>query len=375
MLNSLYIKNFKCLKEIQIDNLSGVNLIAGKNNTGKSSLLEAAFIYANKGYHGTLFDLSKSRGEECDFLNEKTTAEMVEKTLCSFFSERKTECSENNTILFEVEHTQSLPHKDSIKLSFMYYRDIVHADDSGNSISYKQEIVQNEHPDKKYLWQKGLGVFIGQSHYIFPITDRKYIHSLLPSQATIKSIYIHSNEQANASETNAKRWDAIALTEKEDIVINALKIIEPEIEQLRFIEDERSIYYKRIPVVKLKNSSTRYPLGSMGDGINHIFTIILAMVNVENGILLIDEIENGLHYTTQELLWNTIFKLSKELNIQVFATTHSDDCINSFGKILNEKDYLQGQLIRLEKRNENIRAVNYDTKELDVIYKQGIEVR
>lgn len=369
MLNSLYIKNFKCLKEIQVNNLSGVNLIAGKNNTGKSSLLEAIFIYASRGYHGTLFDLSKNRGEECEYLNEKTTPEMVEKTLCSFFPERNTEYNESNTISIEGKGTTN----DKIKLSFVYYRNIVRTDESGNTI-YKQEVTNNEHPDKNYSWQKGLGVFIGRNKYIFPITDRKYINSLPASQALMKSAYIYSNELATASEINAKRWDAIALTEKEDIVIDALKIIEPGIEQLRFIEDERSIYNKRIPVVKLKDGSTRYPLGSMGDGINHIFTIILAMVNVKNGILLIDEIENGLHYTTQEVLWKTIFKLSKELNIQVFATTHSDDCIHSFGKVLNETGNL-GQLIRLEKKSEDIRVVNYDAAELDVIYKQGIEVR
>ena len=65
----------------------------------------------------------------------------------------------------------------------------------------------------------------------------------------------------------------------------------------------------------------------MGDGINRILTIILAMVNCENGYLLIDEFENGLHYSVQEKLWEIIFYLAKRLNIQVFATTHSNDTI------------------------------------------------
>lgn len=232
MLNSLYIKDFKCLKDFQIDNLSSVNLIIGKNNVGKSTLLEAVAINADGEYQ--LFDLSSSGGEN-----------------------------------------------------------------------------------------------------------------------------------------NDKYWEIISLKQKE-IVIEALRIIEPGIERLHFVENE----IKRIPVVKLKYSSTFCSLGSMGKGINRIFTYILAMVNVPNGILLIDEIENGLHYTTQELLWKTIFKLSKELKVQVFATTHSDDCIYSFGKVLNETHNLQGQLIRLEKKNEkNIRVTKYDVEELDVIYKQGIEVR
>jgi AAA15 family ATPase/GTPase len=71
----------------------------------------------------------------------------------------------------------------------------------------------------------------------------------------------------------------------------------------------------------------------MGDGMNRILTIILALVNSDNGCLLIDEFENGLHYTVQENLWRIIFHLSKELNIQVFATTHSEDCIKGFQSV------------------------------------------
>ena len=114
----------------------------------------------------------------------------------------------------------------------------------------------------------------------------------------------------------------------------------------------------------------------MGDGINRILTIILALVNADNSFLLIDEFENGLHYTIQEQLWNIIFRLSKKLNVQVFATTHSEDCIEGFTKVLNYPDNgMGGKLIRLENNKGKIKQVEYNSRELQIAYEQNIETR
>ena len=114
----------------------------------------------------------------------------------------------------------------------------------------------------------------------------------------------------------------------------------------------------------------------MGDGINRILTIILALVNAENGFLLIDEFENGLHHTVQEQLWKIIFDLAGKLNVQIFATTHSEDCISGFASVLNKHNNLiEGKLIRLENRNGIIRQVEYDANELRIATVNNIETR
>jgi AAA15 family ATPase/GTPase len=119
-----------------------------------------------------------------------------------------------------------------------------------------------------------------------------------------------------------------------------------------------------------------YTLKSMGDGINRILTIILALVNSDNGFLLIDEFENGLHYSVQEKLWEIIFSLSEKLNIQVFATTHSEDSILGFESILNDKEtQLEGKLIRLELTNGFVRQVEFNADELKIASDGNIETR
>ena len=177
------------------------------------------------------------------------------------------------------------------------------------------------------------------------------------------------------SEYLAQFFDKIALTEKEDNIIKALQIIEPNLNKLAFIAESQ--YGFRRPIVTLKGSDKRFPLKSMGDGINHILSIILALVNCENGYLLIDEIDNGLHYSAQENLWKVIFELSKKLNIQVFATTHSNDCINSFSEVLKESNNASiGSYYRMQKRKSGkIELVEYNSEELNSVSEHNIEIR
>jgi AAA15 family ATPase/GTPase len=171
-----------------------------------------------------------------------------------------------------------------------------------------------------------------------------------------------------------KMFDNIILTDKEKYIIEALKIIEPRTERIAFIMDEHS--RKRNAVVKLSDTAETLPLKSMGDGINRVLAIILALVNAENGFLLIDEFENGLHYSVQKQLWKMIFKLSQMLNIQVFVTTHSNDCISGFESVLNSpENTVNGKLFRLENISGRIKHVEYFPDELRIANEQQIETR
>lgn len=194
---------------------------------------------------------------------------------------------------------------------------------------------------------------------LFPF-NRPYNYQFVESQTSISS--------------NDRLWDQIALTDKENHIVEALRIIEPGTDRITFIKDEDTI--QRVTVVKINRNKSVVPLRSMGDGMNRILTIILSLVNAENGFLLIDEFENGLHYTVQEDLWRMIFKLAKELNVQVFATTHSDDCIRAFAHVLDsEGNQPEGQYFRLEKFGEEIKPVFYSTSELEIATDQDIEIR
>ena len=119
--------------------------------------------------------------------------------------------------------------------------------------------------------------------------------------------------------------------------------------------------------------NNRYPLSIMGDGMNRILSVILSIVNSKNGICLIDEIENGIYYRKQLDLWKIIFFLVNELNVQLFATTHSLDCVRSFSSMAENGE--MNRLIRLEKRKTGPFAICYAPQELKVALDNEIELR
>ncbi|NDV57618.1 ATP/GTP-binding protein [Bacteroides sp. 519] len=324
MFPSLYIKNYRNLKELTINSLSRINLIAGKNNTGKSSVLEAISLYANGENINSLFQILENRGEYTPYilLESENAQDINLSALASLFTDRKYSNEDEDRILIGTTEK-----KDDYSLYFAKYLD-------GN--------------EKKGIDNLPLVLMLeigeeSRSYFLNQKLENYKVPKLIRS-STLNTHFIHTNNISR--NINGVLFDNIALTEKEQFVIDALRIIEPRTERITFIE---SYTKTRTAVVKLSGENSVVPIGSMGDGINRILTIILALVNSSDGYLLIDEFENGLHYTVQDQLWEIVFKLATVLNIQVFATTHSNDCIASFTRILNkEQNKDLGKYIRLD---------------------------
>jgi AAA15 family ATPase/GTPase len=372
MLDSLYIRNYRNLKELKIDSLGRVNLLIGKNNTGKSSILEALAIYATRCDLNLIYEIIGERGE--NYKSPETSENITENnviTLASLFTNRSFSYNKEGAIIIGSKIDQN-----SVGIRFVNYFDkAIQPPDKGtmNTLIRTERIsVENVPEDQIGEFKLGLQIISGNNSYIVPLNEDR------PYRFGFRGLRVHENFQFIRTrnidrDTNVKLWNSIALTEKEKYVIDALKIIEPATERIAFLEEATK---ERTAFIKLSTNPDILPLRSMGDGINRILTIILALVNCDDGFLLIDEFENGLHYSVQEKLWEIIFKLSVQLNIQVFVTTHSEDCISSFEKTLNKDgNSLDGKLIRLDNINGVIRQVEYGAKELKIAVEQNIETR
>lgn len=346
MIESLKIKNFKNLNGLEIPHLSQINLISGQNNVGKSTLLEAIAIYTNPSQ---IIKILSERDEFPIYKEENETERINQNTnaFSSLFTDRKDEVSENNII--EISDKEN-----TLSIQFSYFS-------PKTDIEYIKKVITITRQNKT----------VSILHLNSPIDSLNQRLGI----DNDSNIIIKLNTEPIGTEYIANFFDNIALTEKEDNVIEALQIIEPNLNKLAFIAESQ--YRFRRPIVTLKGSNQRFPLKSMGDGINHILSIILALVNCENGCLLIDEIDNGLHYSVQENLWRVIFDLAKKLNIQVFATTHSNDCINSFTEVLKEENNASiGGFYRMQKRKSGrIELVEYNSEELNSVSEHNIEIR
>lgn len=375
MLNSLHIKNYRNLKELKIEAVDQVNLITGKNSTGKSAILEAIAIYAMRGDLYYIFQLLEKRGEH--FSQPEYSVDLPNiHSLSSLFTNRVIGFSTESSILIEgkgsiTSHaTDTLPSK-SVGLRFRHVDELQKNEQSDNVVKRKTLFDDKFHTENVKNSIIGFEVSIdGHSAMSVDLDYFRYAYkSALPED---KFQFIRTGNMDE--EINGELFDNIALTPKEQYVVDALKIVEPQAERIAFVKAENS--QARSAVVRLSEAAEVIPLKSMGDGINRILTIILALVNVEGGFLLVDEFENGLHYSVQEKLWKIIFTLAKRLHVQVFVTTHSSDCISAFARVVNSpENSATGKLIRLENVNGSIRQVEFSPDELKIANEQEIEVR
>jgi len=175
--------------------------------------------------------------------------------------------------------------------------------------------------------------------------------------------------------SEAKRlWDQASLGDKDELLLDWLRFVEPDVRDLRYISDSES--GGDLPYLKINGDRGRIPLAAMGDGMMRLFHIGLAMAGATGGILLIDEFENGLHWEVQEQLWKALFEASNLFGVQVFATTHSTDCIRGF--IAAQSELLkmgENYVYRLEREGEDVYALELPPENLGAALRQQVEVR
>ncbi len=359
-MKDITINNYKCLEKISILNLEKVNLFTGKNNTGKSTVLEALSLFASKGNFQWIHHLLESRGEIKNYSNENINEDTNIKLLSSFFSHRSTDFSENKSISI-------ISDQESFSLRFVKFKEEDVIDHEQGIIGTKRIIV-----NASFDGNASYGLEIKNTvHTNLYSLDR---HLFRKANVALSDNFHLINAKGDDILNSASLWDKITLSEKEDLVVEALKIIEPKITRLSFIGED-NYRSKRYPIVKLQGNSNVYPLKAMGDGINRILNLTLALVNSDNGFLFIDEFENGLHYSVQEKLWEIIFEISNRLNIQVFVTTHSNDSINAFAKVLAKSKDFKGSLYRLDRKEHEVKANPFSEEEVKEAASQKINLR
>jgi hypothetical protein len=172
-------------------------------------------------------------------------------------------------------------------------------------------------------------------------------------------------------------WNQITLTEAEQRVVRAIKFLEPKVERIAPIVATPPFYYSNRGgfVVKLSNVDLPIPIGSLGDGTWRMLALAIALSRAKDGVLLVDEIDTGLHYTVMADMWRLISETAKALNVQVFATTHSYDCVHSLATICGpEQDKIREVTLQRIEANKR-KSVPFTGPEIKIAAERQIEVR
>ena len=169
-------------------------------------------------------------------------------------------------------------------------------------------------------------------------------------------------------ESMRSAWDEVLADGRESDVIDAMKILDDDLESIHFLT--QSVFRRSSEragiLIGFRTGGQRVPLGSCGDGMRRLLALALSLIRAANGFLLIDEIDTGLHWTATA---------AQRSNVQVFATTHSYDCIRGFAALVESLPELASE-VSIQKIDRLLtRAVSLDAAKIAIAVAQDMELR
>lgn len=296
---------------LHLEGLRRVNLIGGKNNVGKTAFLEAVELNVSSSKANdllyTIYQIMRGRQHnirpidmELDFIThlDKAALTLSNKNKCSVKYLEEGETPLQNKIFDQFDTDDHEKIEDSFAIT-----------------DPALEFIVNENrrilPIERIFERRG---------YI-SVLSRRENNSFMKTNVITPTT---SNEQDIAI-----FYGALVDLNKESFLNESLQLFDENIISLKQKAMEKDIVLK----IEIKDRKRPVLLSSLGDGINRFIAILCAIWASQDGFLLIDEIENGIHYTNYPKLWKIIFQASKDANCQLFITTHSKECIEAFNEI------------------------------------------
>jgi hypothetical protein len=366
----LGIENFRTFSQLKVPSLARVNLFVGANNAGKTSLLEALELVAIGRPSGLLRGPGR-RGERL-YVTEELIAEEgregVQFDLSHLFYGHVT----HPGVSFSIRAEGHRPRSVSCQVVEAPIRE---GDEGRQTRLAIVEPTPGTAAIRFSVEPGGSTVTIPLSPYggLSRETQRQVlIRSAVEEEEAIPTAFIQT-ELTNPRHLRAL-WDRVILSPAEQQVLDAMRIIEPRIERIAFLEAGRlagagSVY------VKFSDSEQRIPLGSVGDGLKRLLALSLHLNTVQEGFLFVDEIDTGLHYSVMAHMWRMVIETARRLRVQVFTTTHSLDCVRALAWVQEELSVAPEDVAvhRIEKGVSS--TTSYSAEEIAVAAKHHIEVR
>jgi AAA15 family ATPase/GTPase len=355
MLKSVSVSNFKVLQRLENVDLNSISLIGGKNNAGKSSLLEAIFLHLDHKAPDMLIKQLNWRGgipqqlspEEIwepffyNFdLSKRISIELVDNNLSSRLS-----------IAFQQNYSPKVPvpinNNGRLTLSTN------NTSRSFLSLAVKYESGSNTD-------------FSG--HILITDQGTNYLIEKDDGKAIKNAVFLHARKLSDS--LDADRLGVLDKTDEQYKILDFLRMFEPKLQRLILIKSGPNVVIHADIGEKKK-----IPVYLLGDGFCRCLSMILILATTRNGILFLDEIENGIHHSLLPQFWNFIFEASKSYNCQIIATTHSAEMIQSFANKAREKHFKDITYVRLAKKDNVVAAHQFDYDDLSYAVSSEMEIR
>jgi len=347
-LKSITFQNYRGFKNLKIESLKRINIIGGRNGTGKTTLLEGLFFLLD---YQTPYAVTRPYG----WRRTQFGPSLIDQI---FYQQNKaasasiTADTEIGIVESRIEHTSA-----PIGISIQIPASPIHA-----NINIEQQTTTQPTPSQN----KGLSISVMlknekvYSAFILGapngISVTPYLATAVPS---IPGIFI-SAATRNSPQEDSERFSIISKNNQEEELLKLISSIRKDITQIKIL------YENGVPTFYANISGTQLlPLALLGDGVQTALSIGLAIMNCKHGMLFLDEFESAIHYSLLPNIWATIGRMASQYNCQIFAATHSLECIRAAAEGLGKTERAQDlQYIRLENRKENIAAEVYSAAQL-----------
>ncbi len=349
MLRNLAIQNFRVFGELTIKRLGRINLITGRNNSGKTSLLETLFLLSGGGNPKMILDLTGLRGIDSISGTSQTVGETIWKPLFSDLNiGAPVSISGIHSVVGPLKLEVTPDQQTTTQLTL-------------EKLDASTDLASNS---ARILLLRFTGAGIdneGRLSIAGPAIQIDFPNTPVPFDSIILS--------ANSGnlKDDAVRLGQLRKRKQGSLVLEALKIIEP---RLRSVEDNFAL---GAPMIWGDiGLSELVPLPFMGEGMTRVARIVLAIASVTDGVVLVDEIENGIHHSVLPEVWKVINRAAENFNVQVFATTHSYECMRDAYRALGADRLV---LHRLETDASGNRCFTYKPSAIEAAINHELEVR
>lgn len=356
MISSIEIKNYKLIERLSLEKLQRLTVVGGKNGCGKSSLLESIFLMFDRmNPHLTMRGLMWRGLGNIPVDPEYVWAPIFHKfNLGADISVKSQYKGKEKGVSLKVVNNAKRSITAPSNLS-PFGAPISNVQSSIPQSALSIEFTENKKPvetSKLFLDSSGMNLDIQSSI----------------GKPTIAT-YFPSRQPSNPVE-DAERLGHLEINNQSEQVVEILRDVIPEIKSITAVRlGANSIIYADV------GGERKTPISSLGEGVSRLLSVALGIAACKDGIVLIDEIENGLHYSVHSAVWRGIAKASEKFNCQVICTTHSQEFLSAANSAMKEIECTEFCYVRLSKTNGCTTGKYFDREMLDFALDTEIEVR
>ena len=351
----LAIENFRGIKSLEIDDLERINLFVGRNNCGKTSVLESAFLLTGMSNPSLLVNIESLRGLNLNESSHLRNFFYRQKYTEGFrlFGKQKTESRELNVspVYENFNEVDSAPANSLDKVGDMIETYMLSSATEQSLNGLKFSFTHSAKRSRQYEATMRL-VKSGDTPFSFQ-SDKEY-------KENTHIWFLGRSYGPNMV-------DRMLNEKRKDVLVSCLQAIEPKVQDIRIGLDG-------IVMVDI-GMDNFLPINHLGEGTMRILNILSTIYWARNEILMIDEIENGLHVSSVEHMWEMILESSRRNHTQIFMTTHSSDVIKGLSRALQDKSDSVACFWLDKFDDDTIKAYRYSPSALENALDVGIDIR